>query len=108
MVGLWIFLAILVMLGGVIGFFAHWEDGIGKSILHGFIGMVIMASLMSMVYFGAKYEAEKDEKLYNNGICSECGGEYHLVGASNSRGNKHYVYECSECLCTVELNSRMK
>lgn len=108
MIMLLVFLVVMVMLGGVIGFFANWEDGIGKAILHGFIGMIIMAGFVSMLYFSTKYETEKDERMYNNGICSECGGKYHLVGASNSHGNRDYVYECSECLYTIELNSRMK
>lgn len=36
------------------------------------------------------------EEIYNNGICKECGGHYHIVGTPTHKHHM-YVYECDQC-----------
>ena len=58
--------------------------------------IVISLLLMFAVYNDSK---KRDTKNYNNGICTECGGEYRLVAVD--RG--YCYYECEECKHTISV-----
>jgi hypothetical protein len=44
-------------------------------------------------------EEQANAKVWNNGHCEECGGEWHLAGTTKSRnnGSTRYYWECEEC-----------
>ena len=45
--------------------------------------------------FGASKEIKAE---YNNGICQDCGGHYHLIVRTNA---SRYIYECDKCYRTL-------
>lgn len=49
-------------------------------------------------------QASEATTAYNNGICTECGGEYRFSGADRSQ----YYYTCAECDHTIRSNKLMK
>lgn len=54
----------------------------------------VIIIIVAVVLMVANYFA--GEEIYNNGICKECGGHYHIVGTPTK--NYHfYVYECDQC-----------
>lgn len=56
-------------------------------------------------------DAEYQEERWNNGICENCGGHYHLVTAY-TKGKysevTYYVYECDECGNKLKLKNLCK
>lgn len=41
-------------------------------------------------------------EVYNNGICSECGGHYKFVSSSHIRNSSdEYYYSCEDCGYTI-------
>jgi len=60
-----------------------------KSSLALILSIIIIIGVLCGNYFVSK-------TIYNNGICMECGGHYHIVGTPTK--NYHfYVYECNQC-----------
>ena len=59
----------------------------------------------SIVYAGAKYNEKKDEREYNGGICTECGGRYIYEQAVAHRMDTDYIYICDKCGNMIELDS---
>ena len=54
-----------------------------------FFGLLIVGQSMM------KKEAKDN---WNNGVCIECGGKYHLVSTAWSTVNEtKYTYECEKC-----------
>ena len=56
---------------------------------------------------GAAVGAEKlnDCKEFNDGVCTQCGGEYRLNGATRWRSNSEFYYTCQDCGWTIETHS---
>ena len=65
----------------------------------------IMASLFSFILI---QEADSDIKVWNEGVCTECGdGHYEFISAS-SRGigigsTNYYYYKCDSCGNVIEI-----
>lgn len=57
-----------------------------------------------IILFALHYTAKEDARKYNNGICTECGGEYKFSGAAGRQG-KSYYYSCTECDHTIRVES---
>ena len=75
------------------------------------IALFIVSLLLAITVIGAKYEVKKSEQFWNNGICTECGGNYHLVAVTKNSTvdhSKEYTYECKNCFHTIVTNYRMK
>ena len=72
--------------------------------------LVIVAIIGIMTLFEIK-SAEYQEEIWNNGICENCGGHYHLVTAY-TKGEygqvTYYVYECDECGNKLKLKNLCK
>jgi len=43
--------------------------------------------------------------VYNNGICTRCGGHYIFQQAVGHRYNIRYIYQCDKCGKLIEINS---
>ena len=54
--------------------------------------VVIMAIILAIALGIVEIMHNGDVQVYNNGICSECGGHWHLV--------HNTVYECDTCYKT--------
>lgn len=59
----------------------------------------------SIAYAGAKYNEKEDERKYNGGICTECGGRYVYEQAVAHRMDTDYIYICDKCGNMIELDS---
>lgn len=90
------FLALLVT-GGIA---TRWWT----KLLQALLGFVVGALIVGMIYLSSEHDAA----LYNDGICSECGGEYKFSG-SNGRGvSKFFYYTCADCDHTIQVESLQK
>ncbi len=49
-------------------------------------------------------EKKSDEKIYNNGICTECGGHYEYEQAVGHREDTTYIYKCNKCDKRIEVH----
>lgn len=51
---------------------------------------------------GGTIEGNQSKRAYNNGICSECGGNYKFVSATYIGNNSNeYYYSCENCGYTI-------
>ena len=74
---------------------------------------IICIILIALVFIGGCFMAVHEGKTavaaYNNGICSECGGEYRFAGATHLRNSgDRYYYTCQSCGHTTMTYSLMK
>lgn len=73
------------------------------------IGGALVCLIFWFAFSGAMtVEAKWDADMWNNGICSVCGGEYKFSSATKYRTSHHYYYTCEDCDHTIELNSLME
>lgn len=57
----------------------------------------------------ANHESKVSKENYNNGICSECGGEYRFTSAQHIKNSgDRYYYTCEDCGHTVMTFSLQK
>ena len=62
-------------------------------IMHLLIG-ALFVFMMIMVHYEVKAAIEE----YNDGICLNCGGNYHLAGVYHVKNSgDYYIYECENC-----------
>ena len=49
-----------------------------------------------------------NERTYNHGVCTECGGHYEFINVATSRGvgrtNRYYYYKCDRCDKIIEIS----
>lgn len=105
-------LALLLIVGifWIIGYFLalmitggmarRWWTKLLQALLGFFIGFLFMGCLYA--------SAKNDAREYNNGICSECGGEYKFSGSSGRGVSKFYYYTCADCDHTIQVESLQK
>lgn len=73
------------------------------------IFMVAIIILMILAVIVANYENKQGEKNYNNGICTECGGNYYFIDMEHIRnGGDEYYYSCDKCGHTITTTHLMK
>lgn len=69
-------------------------------------GLAIFAIVGFIIAFVVGYknsQKEEQERTYNNGICTECGGDYVFVSAAKSSHYTYYYYQCNNCGKIIEL-----
>lgn len=68
--------------------------------------LIIIIVIMTGICLCAK---KIDEKKYNGGICTECGGDYIFSSATHGYGSgDSYYYTCNKCGHTIKTDSIMK
>lgn len=67
----------------------------------GFIVGLIITLLFTIMFCGQEYY---NQQVYNNGICKECGGQYHFQCATKYRTGTTKYYVCDNCenIITIE------
>jgi hypothetical protein len=72
------------------------------------IGLIIV--IVFSLFFGwcSTVSVTIDQEVWNNGHCTECGGEYKFNGASKYRTRGYYYYTCENCDHTIETNTIKK
>ena len=64
----------------------EWWEAYSPLVSWGFFIVVIIALCLFLQF-------KQDQKIYNNGICQRCGGNYTIDYIYNNR----YFYECEDC-----------
>jgi hypothetical protein len=67
------------------------------------IGSVVFVIIIGLVYLGALAQHEDNESIYNNGVCTDCGGHYNFVSAAKEKRTTYYYYQCDNCEKIIEL-----
>lgn len=77
-----------------------------KSIIQWIFGIII-AFLIGAFFFSMCFLQNKhDEKLWNNGYCTQCGNSYHFVNAQHEKNSGNfYYYVCDNCGKIIELKT---
>lgn len=65
------------------------------------IGLIL--AILLLIFLTSYGNAYKTVKIWNNGICNECGGSYEFKCMSG-RYNDHYVFQCSNCKKIITLD----
>ena len=78
--------------------------------LEGKTRIIIAVILAFVIGFGLlkilMLNVETENKEWNNGICTECGGKYEFQSSSYRRhSNDEYYYKCKNCGYTIKLSS---
>ena len=98
-----------LLMGGIAGPLVGLIVSIGRDTWWGkVLSFVICCSIFFGVgaLIGQGYANDCD--TFNNGICTQCGGEYRMSGATEIRmGSETFYYTCQECGWTIETNCLM-
>ncbi len=71
-----------------------------KSFIKIFMFLFVIPIVIGVI--GGTIEANQSTKVYNNGICSECGSNYRFVSATHIRNSSdEYYYSCENCGYTI-------
>ena len=49
------------------------------------------------------WDAENQRKIWNDGICVQCGGSMEFTSASRARADTYYYFQCEDCGKIIEL-----
>lgn len=98
-----------LFVGGIIGLPIGLIVAIGRDT---WWGKVLSFVICCAIFFGVgvlfRQEYANDYDIFNNGICVQCGGEYHMSGVTRTRmGSETFYYTCQNCGWTIETNSLM-
>lgn len=67
-----------------------------------------IAVVMTIAVIVGTIQRTEIERAYNNGICTECGGDYKFINASvsgiGSFTTHYYFYQCEECGKLIEIS----
>ena len=66
-----------------------------------FIGSI--AILVGIVYLASSAQKHINDRIYNDGVCTNCGGHYEFVSASRYKQTTYYYYQCDNCEKIIEL-----
>ena len=72
------------------------------------IAFIVAVVLWFLFTMGLVTEVTTDQKNWNNGYCTECGGEYKFSGVCENRSDKDYYYSCVECDHTIKVETIKK
>ena len=74
------------------------------------IGVILfLAALVGVMYFGLRYETIVSREVYNDGVCSVCGGDYHFQSSVHyHNGADRFYYSCEDCGHTIMTYHIMK
>lgn len=65
--------------------------------------------IITIAIFCAKFEHKQDEKTYNQGICTLCGGQYIFSGSNHIKNSGDlYYYTCDKCHHTITVHHIMR
>ena len=75
----------------------YWAIGV-------IIFVIIILAIAAALAFGVdKLDAIVADNKFNNGICTECGGNYVFVQAVGHQVSTDYIYECDGCSRHIEI-----
>ena len=80
-----------------------------KRVIFDVIEAILITAIIVLIIVGVciglrSLEKKSDEKIYNNGICTECGGHYEYEQAVGHREDTTYIYKCNKCDNRIEVH----
>ena len=100
-------IAITMSFFAALGFFAGYNISTHQ-ILGGIVGLILAVGIFFLFVFIVKEQNKAMTEIYNDGICTVCGGNYEFSGATGSNTSQYYFYTCENCGHTIEVNKIMK
>lgn len=73
--------------------------GKGKSAIAILMALAIGLGVTRLMF----WDAENQRKIWNDGICAQCGGQMKFINASRARGDTYYYFQCEDCKNIIEL-----
>ena len=71
--------------------------------------LLTLAIIVLIIVCVSLFTQKNDEKNYNDGICTECGGNYIFSSAVHVHYcDDNYYYTCDKCGHTIQTNKLMK
>lgn len=108
MVGLVVLaMALSASLFALLGFSVGYNTSTHR-IFGGLAGLVIAVGVFFLIILACKTQNEAIAERYNNGTCTECGGDYEFSGTTRTNSSQYYFYTCDNCGHTIETNKIMK
>lgn len=50
------------------------------------------------------WDAKNQRKIWNDGICAQCGGSMEFTNASHAKFETYYYFQCGNCGNIIELS----
>lgn len=63
--------------------------------------IVLGACALGLMAIALKSYVQIDTSIWNNGICSECGGHYEYIDTIPHSSYIQFKYECNKCNHTI-------
>lgn len=97
----WIYFAVGLVIGSILGVAAYLNIGGIKGIITG----IIITFAFGLLFGGGTYLEEKTKAdNWNGGYCPDCNIHWIPCGASDKTlGGKHKYYYCENCYKEIEL-----
>lgn len=81
-----------------------WYSNFGRNIKGGKLITVLIACAIGLgVAHLMFWDAENQRKIWNDGICAQCGGQMEFTNASRVRADTYYYFQCEDCGKIIEL-----
>ena len=79
-----------------------------KFIFKFFISLIPAFLIGSFITFLIIKNSIREEKIWNNGYCFECGKPWHFANANVYKSQTSYFWVCDDCNVIIELYSNYK
>ena len=81
-----------------------WYSNFGRDVKGGKLIAVLIACAIGLGVARLMFwDAENQRKIWNDGICVQCGGSMEFTSASRTRADTYYYFQCEDCGKIIEL-----
>ena len=81
-----------------------WYSNFGRDVKGGKLIAVLIACAIGLGVARLMFwDAENQRKIWNDGICVQCGGSMEFTNASRIRADTYYYFQCEDCGKIIEL-----
>lgn len=82
-----------------------WYSNFGRNIKGGKLITVLIACAIGLGVARLMFwDAENQRKIWNDGICAQCGGQMEFTSASHAKFETYYYFQCRDCGNIIELS----
>lgn len=84
-----------------------FEEGLMRDFIYVFKMVAYLIIIISLIVLIVGIKIYSSEKLaWNNGICSECGGNYVFVEPIGHENYTSYFYKCDRCGKGIDISKK--
>ena len=81
-----------------------WYSNFGRDVKGSKLIAVLIACAIGLGVARLMFwDAENQRKIWNDGICVQCGGQMEFTNASRVRADTYYYFQCENCGNIIEL-----